>query len=159
MLARTEREAPRHRGISYLLVPVDQPGVEIRPIEQITGTSEFNEVFFDEARTAAENVVGAVNEGWKVAMGTLAFERGALTLGQQLDFANEWREMVSVARESGRGDEPVLRRRLAQAWIELEFMHYTALRGLSAMARGEVTRVRPNACSTTATPPSGGGCR
>ena len=141
VLARTDRDAPRHRGISYLLVPMDQPGIEIRPIEQITGTSEFNEVFFDGARTSAEHVVGAVNDGWKVAMGTLAFERGALTLGQQLNFANEWRELVAVARAAGRGTEPVLRQRLAQAWIELEIMRYTALRGLSAMARGEVTRV------------------
>lgn len=141
VLARTDRDAPRHRGISYLLVPMGQPGVEIRPIQQITGTSEFSEVFFDGARTAAEHVVGAVNDGWKVAMGTLAFERGALTLGQQLNFANEWREMVGVARDSGRSAEPVLRQRLAQAWIELEIMRYTALRGLSAMAKGEVTRV------------------
>lgn len=141
VLARTDRDAPRHRGISYLLVPMGQPGVEVRPIEQITGTSEFSEVFFDGARTAAEHVVGAVNDGWKVAMGTLAFERGALTLGQQLNFANEWREMVGVARGSGRSAEPVLRQQLAQAWIELEIMRYTALRGLSAMAKGEVTRV------------------
>ena len=68
-----------------------QPGIEIRPIEQITGTSEFNEVFFDGARTARDNVVGEVNGGWKVAMGTLAFERGASTLGQQLGFENELR--------------------------------------------------------------------
>ena len=78
VLARTDRDAPRHRGISYLLVPMDQPGIEIRPIEQITGDSEFNEVFFDGARTAADHVVGEVNGGWRVAMGTLAFERGAL---------------------------------------------------------------------------------
>jgi len=81
VLARTDRDAPRHRGISYLLVPMDQPGIEIRPIEQITGTSEFNEVFFDGARTRSDLVVGEVNGGWKVAMGTLAFERGASTLG------------------------------------------------------------------------------
>ena len=78
VLARTDRDAPRHRGISYLLVPMNQPGIEIRPIEQITGDSEFNEVFFDEARTTADLVVGEVNGGWRVAMGTLAFERGAL---------------------------------------------------------------------------------
>ena len=96
VLARTDRDAPRHRGISYLLVPMDQPGIEIRPIEQITGTSEFNEVFFDGARTPADLVVGEVNGGWKVAMGTLAFERGALTLGQQLAFVNEWHEIVAT---------------------------------------------------------------
>lgn len=140
VLARTDRDAPRHRGISYLLVPMDQPGIEIRPIEQITGTSEFNEVFFDGARTAADLVVGDVNGGWKVAMGTLAFERGALTLGQQLGFAHEWTEMVAVARDRGVASDPVLRQRLAQTFIEVEIMRYTAMRGLTAMSRGEVTR-------------------
>jgi alkylation response protein AidB-like acyl-CoA dehydrogenase len=141
VLARTDRDAPRHRGISYLLVPMNQPGVEIRPIEQITGDSEFNEVFFDDARTAADLVVGEVNGGWRVAMGTLAFERGALTLGQQLSFVNEWREVLARVRELGHASDPVMRQRLAQAWIELEIMRYTALRGLTAMARGEMTPV------------------
>ena len=140
VLARTDRDAPRHRGISYLLVSMDQPGIEIRPIEQITGTSEFNEVFFDGARTPADLVVGDVNGGWKVAMGTLAFERGALTLGQQLGFAHEWTEMVGVARERGVAADPVLRQRLAQSYIEVQIMRYTAMRGLTAMSRGEVTR-------------------
>ncbi|HEY6463434.1 MAG TPA: acyl-CoA dehydrogenase family protein, partial [Polyangiaceae bacterium] len=80
VLCRTDASEPRHRGLSYLLVPMHQPGIEVRPIRQMTGTSEFNEVFFDGARTAADNVVGDVNDGWKVAMGTLAFERGASTL-------------------------------------------------------------------------------
>jgi alkylation response protein AidB-like acyl-CoA dehydrogenase len=140
VLARTDRDAPRHRGISYLLVPMDQPGIEIRPIEQVTGDSEFNEVFFDGARTRADLVVGEVNGGWRVAMGTLAFERGALTLGQQLGFASEWREIVQRAGELGRASDPVLRQQLAQAWIGLEIMRYNALRGLTAMAKGEVTR-------------------
>ena len=140
VLARTDRDAPRHRGISYLLVPMDQPGIEIRPISQITGTSEFNEVFFDGARTASDLVVGEVNGGWKVAMGTLAFERGALTLGQQLGFAHEWDEMVAVARERGIASDLVIRQRLAQIYIEVEIMRYTAMRGLTAMARGDVTR-------------------
>ena len=140
VIARTDRDAPRHRGISYLLVPMDQPGIEIRPIDQITGDSEFNEVFFDGARTPADHVVGEVNGGWRVAMGTLAFERGALTLGQQLSFVNEWREIAARARTLDRSSDPVMRQRLAQAWIELEIMRYTALRGLTAMAKGEVTR-------------------
>jgi alkylation response protein AidB-like acyl-CoA dehydrogenase len=140
VLARTDRDAPRHRGISYLLVPMDQPGIDIRPIEQITGTSEFNEVFFDGARTRSDLVVGEVNGGWKVAMGTLAFERGALTLGQQLGFVHEWQEITATARERGITDDPVVRQRLAQAWIELEIMRYTAMRGLTALSRGDVTR-------------------
>jgi alkylation response protein AidB-like acyl-CoA dehydrogenase len=140
VLARTDRDAPRHRGISYLLVPMDQTGIEIRPIEQITGTSEFNEVFFDGARTRADLVVGEVNGGWKVAMGTLAFERGALTLGQQLGFVQEWHEIVATARERGITGDAVTRQRLAQAWIEIEIMRYTAMRGLTALSRGDVTR-------------------
>src|SRR3546814_3120247 len=84
VLARTNAspDVAKHRGISYLLVPMDQPGIEVRPIHQLTGDSEFNEVFFDGARTDEANVVGAVDGGWPVAMGTLAFERGASTLGQ-----------------------------------------------------------------------------
>ncbi|MFM7616740.1 MAG: acyl-CoA dehydrogenase family protein [Actinomycetes bacterium] len=140
VLCRTDRDAPRHRGISYLLVPMDQPGIEIRPIVQATGTSEFNEVFFDGARTAAENIVGEVDGGWRIAMGTLAFERGALTLGQQLTFMNEWREIIETAKRRGNVSDPVLRQRLMQAWIELEIMKFTALRSLSSLEQGTLTR-------------------
>jgi alkylation response protein AidB-like acyl-CoA dehydrogenase len=83
VVARTDPDSQRHKGLSYLLVPMRQPGVEIRPIVQITGDSEFSEVFFDGARCAATDLVGAPGDGWKVAMGTLAFERGASTLGQR----------------------------------------------------------------------------
>ncbi len=139
VLCRTDREAPKHRGLSYLLVPMRQPGVEIRPIVQMTGTSEFNEVFFDGARTAAENVVGDVNDGWKVAMGTLAFERGASTLGQQLSFENELTAILEVAKKHGLGDDPVVRQRLAEAWIGLRVMRLNALRSLTSLERGEMT--------------------
>jgi alkylation response protein AidB-like acyl-CoA dehydrogenase len=108
-----------------------QPGIEIRPIVQITGTSEFSEVFFDGARTAAENVVGGPGEGWKVAMATLAFERGASTLGQQLAFANELDQIVEAARQSGRARDPLLRQRIADAWIGLRLQRAIALRTLS----------------------------
>ena len=97
VLARTDREAPRHKGISYFLVPMDQPGIEIRPIVQLTGTSEFSEVFYDGARTRSDLVVGEVNGGWKVAMGTLAFERGAL------DARPAARVRARVARDRRRG--------------------------------------------------------
>jgi len=139
VLCRTDREAPRHRGISYLLVPMRQDGIEIRPIVQITGTSEFNEVFFDGARTAAGNVVGEVNGGWKVAMGTLAFERGASTLGQQLAFENELVEITETAKKNGRSSDAIIRQRLADAWIGLRIMRYNALRSLTAMASSTVT--------------------
>jgi len=139
VLCRTDRDAPKHRGISCLLVPMRQAGIDIRPIQQVTGTSEFNEVFFDGARTDAVNVVGAVNEGWKVAMGTLAFERGALTLGQQLNFENELSTIREFAIKSGRSDDPVVRQRLADATIRLRVMRYNALRSLTPLARGEMT--------------------
>ncbi len=116
VLARTDRDAPRHKGLSYLLVPMDQPGIEIRPIVQITGHSEFNETFFDGARTAAENVVGEVNGGWRVAMGTLAFERGASTLGQQLSFETELQQITALGtwQRLGYGSRvpPAARRRM-----------------------------------------------
>ena len=139
VLCRTDRDAPKHKGLSYLLVEMRQPGVEIRPIMQITGTSEFNEVFFDGARTAEENVVGEVNGGWPVAMGTLAFERGASTLGQQLDFENELHTILEHAKKRGCADDPVLRQRLAGAWISLRIMRYNALRSMSALERAEMT--------------------
>ena len=87
VVARTEKGSKRHAGLSYLLVPLDQPGVEVRPIVQLTGDSEFNEVFFDDARTDADLVVGEPGDGWRVAMGTLTFERGVSTLGQQIRYA------------------------------------------------------------------------
>jgi alkylation response protein AidB-like acyl-CoA dehydrogenase len=130
VVARTEEGSSRHHGLSYLLVPMDQPGIEIRPIRQITGTAEFNEVFFDGARTAAELVVGAPGEGWKVAMGTLAFERGVLTLGQQMAFERELAEITEAARAAGRTAEPVVRQRLAALWSRLRIMRWNALRAL-----------------------------
>jgi alkylation response protein AidB-like acyl-CoA dehydrogenase len=139
-LCRTDRDAPRHQGISYLLVPMRQPGVTIRPIEQITGTSEFAEVFFDGAETAADNVVGPINGGWKVAMATLAFERGASTLGQQLAFASELESVIEMARQTGAIADPVTRQRLAQAWIGLRIMRLNALRTLSGHQAGTLSR-------------------
>ena len=139
VLCRTDGDAPKHKGLSYVLVPMRQPGIEIRPITQITGTSEFNEVFFDGARTARTNVVGAVNDGWRVAMGTLAFERGASTLGQQADFANDLDAITERARASRGATDPVMRQRLADAWIGLRILRYNALRALGPLERGEIT--------------------
>ena len=140
VLCRTDPAAPKHRGLSYLLVPMRQDGIEIRPIVQITGDSEFSEVFYDGARTAAGNVVGAPGEGWKVAMGTLAFERGASTLGQQLLFQNELDEIIAIAKENGAARDPVMRQRLADAWIGLRIQRYHALRTLSRAEEPELGR-------------------
>ena len=98
--------AKKHEGISFLLCPVDQPGVEMRPITQITGTAEFNEVFFTDARTPADMVVGPIGQGWKVVMATLGFERGTAFLAQQLRFAEEYRKVVALARERGLRHRP-----------------------------------------------------
>lgn len=127
VLARTDPESDRHAGLSYLLVPMDQPGVEVRPIRQITGTSEFNEVFFDDARTPVANRVGDEGDGWRVAMGTLGFERGVATLGQQIGFQRELDHVVELARAGGALDDPELRGRLVQSWIDLRVMRYTAV--------------------------------
>ena len=136
VIARTEPGSQRHQGLSFLMVPLDQEGVEVRPIEQITGGSEFNEVFFTGARTDASMVVGEPGQGWGVAMGLLGFERGVSTLGQQVGFARELETVVERARANGSYDDPVLRDRIARATVELEVMRVNALRGLSAVTAG-----------------------
>ena len=112
---------------------MDQPGIEVRPITQLTRTSEFNEVFFDGARTAAGNVVGDVEGGWRVAMATLAFERGVGLLGHQLSFRRQLDHLVGVARANGRSSDPVIRQRLARSYAELEILRYNTLRSLSGI--------------------------
>jgi len=126
VLARTDPGAERHRGLSYLLVPMDQPRVEIRPIVQITGTSEFNEVFFDDARTDAGAVVGAPGDGWRVAMGTLGVERGVSTVGQQMGFQREFEAVLAQARANGAIGDPEIAARITDAWIGLQVLRFTA---------------------------------
>jgi alkylation response protein AidB-like acyl-CoA dehydrogenase len=131
LLARTRPVDPagtRHAGLSYLLVPMRQPAVTVRPIRQLTGTSEFNEVFFDGARTARDLVVGEVDQGWRVAMGTLTFERGAATLGQQVGFQRELDAIIALARRTGAAEDPAVRDRLARAHIGLSVLRAHALR-------------------------------
>ena len=127
VVARSEKGSKRHAGLSYLLVPLDQPGVEIRPIIQLTGDSEFNEVFFTDARTDADLVVGEPGDGWRVAMGTLTFERGVSTLGQQIRYAREHSNLVEVARKTGAADDPLIRERLTRSWAGLRAMRSYAL--------------------------------
>jgi len=131
VLARTQPGSRRSAGLSYLLVPMRQPGITVRPIRQLTGTAEFNEVFFDGARTERDLVVGAVGDGWRVATATLAFERGVAMLGQQVGFRRELDGLVELARRSPAGADPVLRDKLARAWIGLEVMRAHALRTLA----------------------------
>ena len=136
VLARTEPGSKRSAGLSYLLVPMRQPGVTVRPIRQLTGTCEFNEVFFDNARTHASLVVGEPGDGWRVARATLAIERGVATLGQQVGFERELNRLVELARQTGASGDPLIRDRLGRAWIGLEAMRAHALRTLAGGAGG-----------------------
>ena len=130
VVARTGSGARPHDGLSYLLVPMDQPGVEVRPIVQLTATSEFNEVFFDDAVTDADLVVGQVDAGWRVAMATLGFERGVSTLAQQIAFRRELDAVIDTARRTGTIADPLLRDRIVQAHQGLEVIRLHALRTL-----------------------------
>nr|WP_296766498.1 acyl-CoA dehydrogenase family protein [Rhodococcus sp. (in: high G+C Gram-positive bacteria)] len=136
VVARTVKGSTRHEGLSYLLVPMKQDGVTVRPITQLTGTSEFNEVFFDGARTGADLVVGEPGRGWSVALGTLGFERGVSTLGQQVGFARELSRLVDVARLNGKIDDPLVRERLTRAWIGLRVMRAYALSSIGGSGSG-----------------------
>jgi alkylation response protein AidB-like acyl-CoA dehydrogenase len=131
LLARTDPGSRRSAGLTYLLVPMRQPGITIRPITQLTGTSEFNEVFFDGARTAAGMVVGEAGDGWRVAMATLAIERGVSTLGQQVGYERELNALIAAAKRTGAASDPLLRDRLARAWIGLQVMREQVLAMLS----------------------------
>ena len=133
VVARTEEGSIRHAGLSYLLVPMDQVEITVRPIIQLTGGSEFNETFFDNAKTKEENVVGGEGNGWKVAMGTLAFERGASTLGQQTSFRQELDELINTALSTGALENAVLRQRVVDLYIGLEVLRFNQLRMLTAL--------------------------
>ena len=136
VVARTEKGSKRHSGLSYLLVPLDQPGVEIRPIIQLTGDSEFNEVFFTDARTDADLVVGEPGGGWRVAMGTLTFERGVSTLGHQIGYARELSGIAELAKTTGAADDPLIRERLARAWAGLHTMRSYAMATMDVEQHG-----------------------
>jgi alkylation response protein AidB-like acyl-CoA dehydrogenase len=135
VLARTDADAPKHRGLSFLLVPMSSAGVEVRPIRQLTGTSEFNEVWLDGARTRAEMIVGAPGDGWKAAMATLSFERGTAFLGQQVRFAREYADAVERARAGGLTDDPLVRQRLADAYVGLHIMRASGYRAVTRIGR------------------------
>ena len=142
VLVRTEPGSVGHRGLSFLLVPMGQSEIRVQPIRQLTGTCEFNEVFFDQARTAADNLIGQPGDGWKIAMALLGFERGVSTLGQQMQFQNELDEVIRIARTNGAAQDPLLRQRIAQAWSGLRVLRYNSLRMLSGVQDGSL---RPEA--------------
>lgn len=136
VLTRTDPDAPKHRGITFLLCPMDQPGVEVRPIRMLSGESEFNEVFFTDARTARDNVVGEVNGGWAVAMTLLGFERGEAAATTPVAFRGEFDRLVALARERGRLDDPLIRQRLAWCHSKVEIMRFLGMRTLTRFLAG-----------------------
>ncbi|VVO65556.1 Putative acyl-CoA dehydrogenase FadE17 [Pseudomonas fluorescens] len=140
VLARTEPGSQGHHGLSFLLVPMAQDTIRVQPIQQLTGTSEFNEVFFDQAMTHADNLIGQPGDGWKIAMALLGFERGVSTLGQQMQFHNELDEIIRIARANGAARDPLLRQRIAQAWAGLKVLRYNSLRMLSGPQDGNLGR-------------------
>jgi len=134
-VVRTDPDSTGHKGLSYLLVPMDQPGIEVRPLKQMTGTAEFNEVFFDEARTPKEHVVGEVGEGWKVAMATLGFERGTAFLSQQLAFQNELADLIELAQGNGKAADPAIRQELADSYVGVQIMKFNGMRMLTDLVK------------------------
>lgn len=131
VVARSEEGTKGPKGLTFLMMPIDQPGIEIRGIKQVNGDAEFNETFFTDAKCAEDSLIGSPGEGWKIAMGLLAFERGVSTLGQQMGFRNELDEIISAAKANGCANDPLLRQRIAKAEIGLRLMRYGALRMLS----------------------------
>ncbi|MBC2650286.1 acyl-CoA dehydrogenase family protein [Novosphingobium aerophilum] len=131
VVARSEEGSRGPKGLSFLLMDMDQPGIEVRPIGQMNGEAEFNETFLTDARCPADAMLGAQGEGWQVAMALLAFERGVSTLGQQMQFRNELDAVIAAARANGLAADPVVRQRIARAETGLRLMRYGALRMLS----------------------------
>ena len=136
LLARTDPQARGHRGISFLLCPLEAPGIEIRPIRQLTGDSDFNEVFFTGARTPADLVVGAPGEGWQVAMTLLGHERGEEAATNPILFRAELDRLLALAAEHGRDHDPLIRQRLAWCYARVEIMRYLGYRILTQALSG-----------------------
>ena len=135
LLARTDPDASKHKGLSFLLCPLDQAGIEIRPITMLNGAQEFNEVFFTDARTDAANIVGDVNAGWAVAMTLLGHERGEEAAINPIMFRAELDRLFDLAREYGRDRDPVVRDRLAWCYTQVETMRFLGYRILTAYLR------------------------
>ena len=137
LLTRTDPESAKHKGITFMLVPMDQPGVEVRPIKMMSGDSEFNEVFFTDARVPKENVLGGVNNGWAVAMTLLGNERGAGASVNSIGFRGELDKLTELARERGATSDPMIRQRLAAAHTKVEIMRYQGMRALTSFLSGK----------------------
>ena len=143
LLARTDPDAPKHKGITYFLLDMHAPGVTVKPLRQMTGDAEFNEVFFDNVRVPASRVLGGVNTGWAVGLTTLMYERLALGFGLQVRLRIAMDGLVELARRMEKNGaaltkDPVMRQKLAQLWIDTEALKYTGARGITKLLRGEM---------------------
>jgi alkylation response protein AidB-like acyl-CoA dehydrogenase len=143
LLARTDPDVPRHKGITYFLLDMRLPGVTVKPLRQITGDAEFNEVFFDNVRVHESQVLGGINNGWAVGMATLMFERLALGFGLQVRLRIALDGLIELARRVEKNGasitrDPVMRQKLAQLWIDTECLKYTGARAITRLLRGEV---------------------
>jgi alkylation response protein AidB-like acyl-CoA dehydrogenase len=135
-LARTDPDAPKHKGISFMLVDMRQPGIEVRPIRMMSGDSEFNEVFYTDVTVPVDEVVGGVNNGWAVAMSLLGFERGEAAATNPIRFEGELRRLVELARERGATHDPRIRQRLAWCHARVQVMRYLGMRTLTKFVGG-----------------------
>ncbi len=140
LLVRTDPDAPKHNGITYLLVDMKTPGVEVRPLKQITGDPEFNEIFFNDARVPKANVVGEINDGWRIAMTTLMHERGTLGFALTARLEVALRKLVTTAsnpRSDGviPADDPVIREKIARLWVDLQGLRFTNYRALTGLVK------------------------
>jgi alkylation response protein AidB-like acyl-CoA dehydrogenase len=138
LVARTDADAPKHQGLTYFLLDMEQDAVQVRPLRQITGEAEFNELFMEEARVADENIIGGEGNGWAVAITTLMHERATLAFGLQIAVKRALGQLMDAARASGAAADPQVRDRLAQLYIEAEVLRLNAYRGLSAIMRDGV---------------------
>jgi alkylation response protein AidB-like acyl-CoA dehydrogenase len=135
-LARTDPDAPKHKGISFLLVDMRQPGIEVRPIRMLSGASEFNEVFYTDAVCPVADVVGGVNDGWRVAMTLLGFERGEAAATIPIRFQAELDRLFALSRERGVAGDPLIRQRLAWCYSQVQVMRYSGMRVLTRFLAG-----------------------
>ena len=136
LVVRTDSEVPKHKGLTVLLVDMKSPGVDVRPLRQMTGETEFNELFFTDVRVPVANVLGKVNDGWNVAIGTLMHERATLGAGIQIVIKRSFERIVEIAKSLGKLTDPLVRQKLAQCYAEIEIMRLNQMRAYSKMANG-----------------------
>ena len=140
LLTRSDPDSTKHKGLTYILVDMKSPGVEVRPLRQLTGETEFNELFFRDVRVPVENVLGKAGEGWEVAIGTLMHERATLGAGMQITFRRQFDRLVELSHiieRNGRpaADDPVMRQKLAQSYVDIEIMRLNQMRSISRISQ------------------------